>query len=1012
MSIVNTEPSSDNRFLSGVNFFSTLNDDEVAFLAESCSSHRYSFGETVFEQGAYSDGLYVIRSGSVRLFKQEQGRETSMGLRKAGDTFAEIANLRNSRLEYSARTASDSELLVIPRTTLVSLWERNPKIENFMTRYAAIQTTGGLVAQLFALKGKAEKQQIETLIETIGIKRVTPGQVILQQDTCDDRRLYFIRQGEVQLIRQEGTREYSLGRLGKGESFGEQALLLSQNQPASIVAEGNTTLLVIPEATVKTIMEFRPALQSEFETRIQSFEQELERQRKLSGLLPGRWHFSPDESVASGQRILKHFPLVEQEQEMDCGAACLAMICRYHGIQTTLEHLREMAEIDCEGATLECLANAGARLGYVARGVNATLAGLSDFNLPLIAHWQGYHYFVVYGISSHQVWIADPASGFKKMSISEFARGWDGTCLLLDPGADQIQQQVEPLKATSTSRFLQPCRRFFFPLLGVMTILAGLTIIPPILIQYLLDSAEQQPGDSWINMLLAAWMAVYGFKHLTELLRNILVSHLEHRIGQKAKRDFLQTLLYLPLTFFEKRSSSDILARLEENENLWRFITGQATATLADLCLVILSWIVLLFYDTRLAILFMGCLLPIIVFQVLSAKRAKDHTDVTSTNKPIHLPEMIREIETVKAQGAEYWVRSHWELQDKKNIDSAHQSNRRESYRTLVLGLLQATALGVLLWHGAHLLASNQFTGGWLIAFFMIAAASVPPFTRLSGSWLEWLRIKVIFNRIQSILELQPEQGAQEASANIILPDPKGCLYLDDLYFRYRDHSPYALEGLTETVNASEWIHVIGPRNSGKTTLAKLLMGFYPATEGNITIDTYPIGLLEKGCLRRQIGYARRNPAVFSDTVENNVAFGIRAPQRKRIVDVCHQAGLSSIVKQLPGGYSHPLTEDAPALDESQQQRLGIARALYRDPAILLLDEATSLLDLEAECLLLNGLRSSYPSKTMISFSEHANSGLTATRIWMLYNGRIVESGSAEDLLKTQGLYSQSLEKL
>jgi len=1011
VSTVNTEPTAIKRFLSGVNFFSTLNDEEITDLAESCTSYRHGFGETVFNQGTYSDGLYVIRAGSVRLFSQEQGKETSMGLRKVGDTFAEIAILRNTRLEYSARTASDSELLVIPRATLVSLWERNPKAGKYMTRYAAIQTTGGLVAQLFALKGKTEKQQIENLIETIGIKRVEPAQVILQQDTCDDRRLYFIRQGEVRVIRQEGSREYRLGRLGKGESFGEQALLLSQNQPASIVAEGNTTLLVIPEATVKTIMELRPALQSEFETRIQSFEQELERQRKLSGLLPGRWYFSPEESAASGQRILKHFPLVEQEQEMDCGAACLAMICRYHGIQTTLEHLREMAGIDCEGATLEYLANAGERLGFVARGVNTTFAGLSDFNLPLIAHWQGYHYFVVYGISSHQVWIADPASGFKKMSVTEFARGWDGTCLLLDSGTDSIRQHAEPLQALSPARFLQPCRGFVLPLVAVMAILAGLTIIPPILIQYLLDSAGNLPGDNWINLLLALWMAVYGFKHLTDLLRNILVGRLEHRIGQKAKRDFLQTVLYLPLTFFEKRSTSDILARLEENENLWRFVTGQATATLADLCLVAISWIVLLFYDTRLAALFMGCLFPIMIFQVLAANRAKDRTEVTLTNDPPHLPEIIQEIETVKAQGAEYWVRSHWELLDRKNIASTHHRNRRESYRTLTLGLLQAAALGVLLWQGAHLLADNQFSGGWLIAFFMIAAASVPPFTRLTGSRLEWLKIKVIFTRIQSILELRPEQGTQEASANIILPDPKGRLYLDNLYFRYKDNTPYVLEALTETVSAGEWIHIIGPRNSGKTTLAKLLMGFYPITEGNITIDTYPIGLLEKGCLRRQIGYARQKTAVFSDTVENNVAFGIRAPQRKRIVDVCHQAELSSVINQLPGGYSHLLIGDAPALDESQQQRLGIARALYRDPAILLFDEATSRLDLKAECMLLNSLRSSYPNKTMITFSEHANSGLTANRIWMLYNGRIVESGSAEDLLKTHGLYSQSLEK-
>mgnify|MGYP002067517100 CR=1 FL=1 len=131
--------------------------------------------------------------------------------------------------------------------------------------------------------------------------------------------------------------------------------------------------------------------------------------------------------------------LVEQAEEMDCGAACLAMICRHYGIPMTLGKLRELANVTREGATLDSLARVGESLGFTTRGVQCTYQALLGFELPFIAHWEGYHYIIVYGMSRHHVWVADPGPGFRKMTVEEFEKGWTGTCLLFTPGSDMVQ---------------------------------------------------------------------------------------------------------------------------------------------------------------------------------------------------------------------------------------------------------------------------------------------------------------------------------------------------------------------------------------------------------------------------------------------------------------------------------------------------------------------------------------------------------------------------------------------
>ena len=210
-------------FLGSVEILSAFSAAELAQLADAAESRFFKFGESVCNAGDRDDGLYVVKAGAVRIFTQDGEREISVGLRKIGDVFAELAMLREYRHEYSVRSSGKTELLYIPRSAFAPLLEGNESATAFITSYVAISSAGGVVSRLFDLRDKVEKADIEQIIRSVGVKRVAAGQTILEQGDSQDHRLYVVRQGEVALVCAEEGVDYPIATLRQGEVFGEKA---------------------------------------------------------------------------------------------------------------------------------------------------------------------------------------------------------------------------------------------------------------------------------------------------------------------------------------------------------------------------------------------------------------------------------------------------------------------------------------------------------------------------------------------------------------------------------------------------------------------------------------------------------------------------------------------------------------------------------------------------------------------------------------------------------------------
>jgi ATP-binding cassette, subfamily B, bacterial HlyB/CyaB len=1002
-------------FLASVEIFSAFSAEELEQLAEQAEIRQFDFGDSVYNAGDPGDGLYVIKSGAVRIFTEEQGKEISMGVRKQGEVFAEIAMLRDYPHESSVRSSSKTELLFFPRSVIAPLIAKNEAAQTFIASYVAINSAGGFVSKLFNLRGKVKKEEIEEYIGSVGIKRVKSGRTILEQDSIDDRRLYVLRQGRVRLVRREGQTEFPLGTLEQGEIFGEKACLLRQEQLASAIAETDVVLLVIPEKTVHFILERNPTLREALAERIRFNDKDVERQkilaeRRKKPLMLDLWS-----RPGRGENIIKRFRLVEQAEEMDCGAACLAMICKHYGIPMTLGKLRELANVTREGATLDSLSKVGESLGFTTRGVKCTYEALLGFDMPFIAHWEGYHYIIVYGLSKHHVWVADPGPGFRKMTVEEFERGWTGNCLLFKPGTDMVQMAAQRSPWVRFVGYLKPYKGILGYLFMATFVIQMLGVAPPVIIQHILDGVLVHHNVSLLHLLIAGLIITNVFTQLTSVMRAFLSNFMVRNMDFAMMSGFLKHALSLPIPFFAKRKTGDIFARFQENQTIRAFLTESTITTVLNLLMVFIYFTILFLYSVKMTMMLIAFVIPILALTVAVTPRIKAYAREafqTSTDAESLLMEIIGGAETVKGMGLERPMRLKWEKKYANALGVQYRAQRFSILVGLVSQAMNAAITIGILWVGANLVIAQELTIGQLIAFNALMGSALSPLLGLVGLWSQIHEAGVAMERLGDILDMDPEQKPGELSSRVILPDLQGNLEFKDVYFRYGgNETPYVLEKINLKIEPGQLIAIVGQSGSGKTTLAKLLVGFYPPTEGTMIVDGYDMSVVDKEYFRAQVGYVMQSNLLFSGTIAENIASGDENPDRNRIIEVARLADAHGFIANMPLGYEQVVGERGVGLSGGQLQRLCIARALYHDPKLLIFDEATSALDTQTESNILSSMKEILKGRTAVVIAHRLSTIMNADKILVLYNGAVVEEGAHEELVDRKGMYYQLVKK-
>jgi ATP-binding cassette subfamily B protein len=474
---------------------------------------------------------------------------------------------------------------------------------------------------------------------------------------------------------------------------------------------------------------------------------------------------------------------------------------------------------------------------------------------------------------------------------------------------------------------------------------------------------------------------------------------------------FLRHTLSLPLGFFASRKTGDIFARFQENQTIRAFLTESTVTTMLNLMMVFVYFTIMFLYNVKLTLLLLAFVVPIVALTVAATPRIKHYAResfAAATDAKSFLMEALGGAETVKGMGIERAVRLRWEKKYAKALEVQYRGQQFNIAVGLGSQLLNAATTIAILWVGTNLVLAHELTIGQLIAFNALMGSVLAPLLGLVGMWHLLNDASVAMERLGDVLDLEPEQKPEALAARIVLPELRGEIRFEGVYFRYGgSETPYVLANLSFDIKPGELVAIVGRSGSGKTTLAKLLAGFHAPTEGKLTVDGYAMGVIDKEYYRAQLGYVMQSNLLFSGTIAENIAAGDQSPDRRRIEEVAKMADAHAFIAKLPLGYEQVVGERGVGLSGGQVQRLCIARALYHDPRLLVFDEATSALDTQSEANILANMHDILKGRTAVVIAHRLSTIMRADKILVLYDGAIVEQGRHEELLERKGMYYQ-----
>ncbi|RPI89750.1 MAG: ATP-binding cassette domain-containing protein, partial [Planctomycetaceae bacterium] len=1000
----------------------------------------YRIGELIVTEGEPGDCGYIVYTGRCRVFKMgTAGKPVTLGSLGPGEFFGEQVLLTGRPRSASVRASEDSALFRLSRAAFEGLVARHPEVRDFLERFLRDRAVVDFLRSSTFL-GTLPPGDMARLLSRLNRCEFAANEVVVRQGE-PGTQMFLVLAGELQVTLQTDAGETRiLSRLTAGQYFGERSLLRSAPRSATVTSMTASQCLSLSAEDFQAVLAKAPQLLEQFERQIERYTITEEMQAKYglkppvpqerrqptfqlppeTGLpqtptgstgLPPRTGEAGGETKVRRQRLRKQpawsrFPVVRQLDEMDCGAASLAMISKYYGISVSLTRLRELASIGREGASMYSLSVAAEKLGYGTRAVRTDYQNLQNVTLPAIAHWKGYHYIVVYEAGPEQVTLADPASGLTRMTRREFEQGWTGRLLLLTP-TEQLET-VEP-ETTTFGRFLpllMPYRWVLFEVLLASVILDLLQLAAPMFTQTIVDKVLVHQNKKMLNTLLGGMVIIGAFQTLTRLLRQYLLIHVSQKLKLRMSADLFRYLVRLPMRFFHTRRIGELLQRFQDNERLQQVMTGQAVAVVLDVLMVFSSLALMLYYSPQLTAV---AVLPIPVYGLLTLIFTplwnRNHLRLVEQKARTEssLIETINSIGAVKTGCAEQ--SSQWKHENHlvKSANIEMWGARLWMRMSGISSGIHIFASTLMLWYGSRLVIDGKLSIGQLMAFQSLIQLLITPILALMGVWNQLQEALASLKRLNDLYETRPEFDPRAAVPGA--PHLQGHVRIENVSFRYNADGRNILAGITLDVPPGQRVALVGRSGSGKTTLVTLLQRFYDPTEGRILVDGCDLTKVDVRSYREQIGVVAQDSTLFSGTIRENIALGDPDAGLDRVVAVARLANAHDFILALPMGYETVVGDAGVRISGGQKQRICIARALLKDPRIIIFDEATSSLDTESEKVIQENMKPMLAGRTAFIIAHRLSTVQDADLIVVLDEGVIVEKGTHRELLAMKGLY-------
>jgi HlyB family type I secretion system ABC transporter len=1036
---VSEQPVKSNFELDRIPLLALMPDDVRNLVEASFSRLAFNFGDVIVAEGDDADALYVLVSGTARAIKAgDHGEEVPLNVLRAGDAFGERALLEEgSKRTATVRASSPVEVLTLDRSLFAALVRTNPAVEQYVELHIRRHELRDFLRSYSAfdqLPGEALAQMLDGL-EPVQAKA---GEMVIRQGDPPGP-LYVVRSGHLRAFIGQEDRAF----LRRGDFFGEVSLFRSTPRTASVQAVSDCDLLALGPELFERLLAEHPEFRKQIEQRISQYDykrsvrvpldfadellpadllkgQELSdrddidvvAQASAAGLAEVADGLADEPAEPDGYTPTLHpprrFPHVYQVDEMDCGAAALAIVCRYLGRKVSLTRIRQAVFTATDGTSLLGLAHGGEQLGLVARTVKASKSRLGEMPLPAIVHWNNNHWLVLYEVGGDHVRVSDPARGRRRVKRSEFEEKWSGYAAFFRPTEAFEQEPDEKAELGWLLDFFRPHRRTFAIVFGLGLVAAAAEMLIPVLSKFVVDDVIAKNDVGLLTVVVLGMFGALLATVIATVVQRYMLSRLAVRVDCDSL-DFLSgKLLALPMSYFNARRTGDIERRLGGMRQVRQFMVQNGITGLASALQFLVALAIMFAFSWRLGLVYLATVPLYVVLMRYSSTRLRptyDSLEESWGKYQSRQIDSIRGIETVKAMGAESAL-SRLLLGQFNDLSARlFRADFTASIYQAGIQLVSFLSLALFLWIGALEVLNHNLTVGGLVSFNALVVLANAPIVALLFLWDQLQYSNILLNRLADIVEQEPEQGTDRSRLRAV-KTLSGQITFKNTGFQYPGVMPSpVLQDIDFNVEPGTTAAIVGRSGSGKTTLIKCLAGLLEPTQGTILYDGVDMKELDYRQLRRNIGFVLQENHMFSATIAENIAFGEERYELEQVMWAARIAHAAEFIERLPLGYETRIGETGVMLSGGQKQRVAIARAIYHRPPVLIFDEATSSLDTESERAVKESIDQLLAGRTSFVIAHRLSTVRDADVIMVLEQGRLVERGSHDELMSRQGLY-------
>ncbi|MFB2880573.1 NHLP family bacteriocin export ABC transporter peptidase/permease/ATPase subunit [Floridanema aerugineum] len=710
-------------------------------------------------------------------------------------------------------------------------------------------------------------------------------------------------------------------------------------------------------------------------------------------------------------------PTLLQMEEVECGAAALGIMLGYYGRFVPLAKLRQECGVSRDGSQPASIVKAARQYGLRAKAFKKQTSQLRKMRLPAIAFWNFSHLLVIEGFEKDKVYINDPATGPRVISLAEFEQAYIGVILAMEPGPEfqkggqapsVLRSLLERLKTSIGAVSLSV-------LLGFLLVIPGLAL--PVFSQVFVDQILVEDRIDWLRPLLLGMLVTTLIQAFLFSQQRRYLRHLQIKLAATMSSQFFWHLLKLPIGFYTQRFPGEIGGRVKLNDKVAQAISGSMAETIINVVMTVIYLLVMFAYNWVLTALTLF-LAFINIFTLFKTGAFLEEAFMQSDKywgktEGVSIAG-IQSMETLKASALESDFFARWAGYFAKITNAEREISVVFEIIQVLPILLTALTTTLVLAVGGWQVMNGQMSIGMLVAFQTLLISFQTPINQLMGFGTTLPTLAGNIMRLDDVLANDPdtllakndlEVKAQKSKLSDSPISLKGHIELRNITFGYAKVNKPLIENFSCTIQPGQRVALVGGSGSGKSTVAKLVAGLYEPWSGEILFDGKPRNTISRSVLVSSIATVEQEVFLFSGTVRDNLTLWDTTVSDSQLRRACIDAKIQDIILAMPGGYNSELLEGGANLSGGQRQRLEIARSLINNPTILILDEATSALDGETEQFIYNNLRQRGCSCLIVA--HRLSSIKDCDEIIVMDRGVVVQRGKHNELIQKGGFYAE-----